>query len=68
MRRAPTPSSRTLIVKALRDEGLPVGTNYPPLTGNNKWGDTVLNFPCSPDHLKVDIQKACQIIKWVLDD
>ncbi len=68
MRRAPTPGARTLIVKALRDEGLAVGTNYPPLTGQNIWGDTVLNFLCSPDQDKADIQKACEIIKWVLDD
>ncbi len=67
MRRAHTPGLRTLIVKSLRDEGLAVGTNYPPLTGSNDWGDTVLNFPCWPFQDKAEIQKICELIKWTVD-
>lgn len=47
MRRVPG-GKRDAVVSALRNSGLPVGTNYPPLTGSNKWGDEVINF--YPDH------------------
>ena len=43
MRRVPN-GKRDAIVKELRARGIPVGTNYPPLTGSNKWGDEVINF------------------------
>ncbi len=64
MRKAWTPFQRFHIVEALRAHGYPVGTNYPPLDGgHNEWGDTVLNFLCSPDQEKVDIMNACDVIK-----
>jgi hypothetical protein len=43
MRRVPN-GKRDQLVKELRSWGLPVGTNYPSLTGSNEWGDTVINF------------------------
>ena len=43
MRRVPN-GKRDQLVRELRLLGLPVGTNYPPLTGRNEWGDTVINF------------------------
>ncbi len=60
MRRAWTPGLRNCIVRALRDGGYGVGTNYPPLEGSNVWGDTVLNFFGCPAR---EIQNACEIIK-----
>ncbi len=63
MRRAWTPFQRFHIVEALRQAGYPIGTNYPPLEGRNEWGDTVLNFFCPPDLEKLEIQKACEIVK-----
>lgn len=43
MRRVPG-GKRDAAVKALRAERIPVGTNYPPLMGSNKWGSEVINF------------------------
>lgn len=43
MRRVPD-GKRDAVVSGLRQVGIPVGTNYPPLTGSNKWGDEVINF------------------------
>jgi len=37
-------SKRDTVVAAVRAGRIPVGTNYPPLTGSNKWGDEVINF------------------------
>ncbi len=63
MRRAWTPFQRFHIVEALRQAGHPVGTLYPPLVDRNEWGDTVLNFFCSPTIKRVEIIDACEIIK-----
>ncbi len=65
MRRAHDWRQREDIVTALRNEGFPVGTNYPPLEGSNQWGDTVLNFFGIQD--PIEIQKACEIIKRASD-
>jgi len=43
MRRVPG-DNRDVLVGELRALGVAVGTNYPPLTGSNEWGDTVVNF------------------------
>jgi hypothetical protein len=59
-------AERTAIVEALRAAGLDVGTNYPPLTGHNEWGDTVLNLFVREDYDRTDIQKAAEIIKGVV--
>ncbi len=61
-------AQRVEIVIELRSAGIDVGTNYPPLTGSNKWGDTVLNFLCSPTPEQSEIQKACEIIKRVVNN
>jgi hypothetical protein len=66
IRRARSLAERTAIVEALRAAGLDVGTNYPPLTGHNEWGDTVLNLFVREDYDRTDIQKAAEIIKGVV--
>jgi hypothetical protein len=67
MRRAVNLEARSLIVAALREAGFDVGTNYPPLTGSNEWGDTVLNFFCTPNLItKSEIQGACEAVERVL--
>ncbi len=63
MRRAVDRAQRIEIVSDLLDAGLDVGINYPPLEGRNEWGDTVLNFFCSPIPEREEIQRACNIIK-----
>ncbi len=68
MRRASTFFMRCRIVHGMRNAGFDVGTNYPPLTGHNEWGDTVLNFFCSPDLRKGEIKKACELIKRIVDN
>ncbi len=66
MRRASDWGERQNVVNHLRDAGIDVGTNYPPLEGNNEWGDTVLNFFCTPGTHKGDVQRATDIIKQVV--
>ncbi len=66
MRKAWTPFQRFHIANSLRQAGYPVGTNYRPVNGANEWGDTVLNFLCSPTIKRVEIQEACEIIKRVV--
>ncbi len=66
MRRATNEMDQHNIVVCLRRAGLDVGTNYPPLTGNNEWGNTVLNFFCEPGAEKAEIQVACDIVKDVV--
>ncbi len=67
MRQAHTALVRWSIVKTLRLGGYPVGTNYPPISGMNWWGDTVLNFPVV-DLGREEIQQMCDIIRRVVDD
>ncbi len=67
MRRARDGRARSRIVIALRYAGYDVGTNYPPLEGSNEWGDTVLNFFCSPGTEKAEIDTMCDIIKRETD-
>ena len=56
MRRVPN-GKRDAVVKELRARGIPVGTNYPPLAGSNKWGDEVINFfqDCEEARLAADL-------------
>ncbi len=68
MRRAKNLFERNRIVQALRNAGYDVGTNYGPVGGTNIWGDTVLNFFCSPDLEKTEIDTMCDIIKREVDD
>ncbi len=67
MRRAESYVVRRLIVYELRKAGIDVGTNYGPLSGRNEWGDTVLNFFCSPDIDRAEIQRACGFVKRAVD-
>ncbi len=67
MRRAGDFVERETIVDELRDSGFEVGTNYPPLQGQNEWGDRVLNFFCSPAVEVTEIQDMCEIIKRVVN-
>ncbi len=58
---------RDMVVRALREAGHAVGTNYPPLPGVTdagaiQWGNEVINF-FPDDH---DIHGACAIIKGVV--
>lgn len=64
MRRVPSLGVRDEIVSALRGKH-DVGTNFPPLSGSNKWGDTVLNF--FPDCPQIEIAATCEIIKRVVN-
>jgi hypothetical protein len=63
------PGKRDEVVKALREGGHPVGTNYPPLPGVTdagaiKWGKEVINFFIGSDmNDQYEIHKACEIIK-----
>ncbi len=67
MRRQPAGRrERDGIVSYLRGAGIAVGTNYPPIGGHNEWGDTVLNFFCPPKAEKLEIQRACDVIKKAL--
>ncbi len=66
MRRAKDFRQRQEIASELRDAGIDVGICYPPLEGSNVWGDTVLNFFCT-DILKLDVQRACHVIKQVVN-
>lgn len=64
MRRVP--DKRDEVVKAIRDAGHPVGTNYPPLPGVTdegaiRWGKEVINF--FPDS---DAQAISEIVKRTL--
>ncbi len=69
MRRARDAFQRYNIVYELRKEGIEVGTNYPPLTGSNQWGDTVLNFFCSANkEWWIEIRRACQIVKRTVNN
>ncbi len=68
MRRARDWHQRENIKIALRDAGYDVGTNYRPLSGTNLWGDTVLNFFCSPDITRGEIFDACEIIKRAVNN
>ena len=68
MRRAHSLGERNNIVELLRGGGIDVGTNYPPLSGHNTWGDTVLNFFCSPDIEKIEIRQACAIIEGAVEN
>ncbi len=67
MRRAPNHDIRGQLVDALRSAGIDVGTNYAPLEGRNEWGDTVLNFFCTPGMHKLDVQRAGDVIKQVVN-
>ncbi len=66
MRRARDKGERDVIKEEVRDAGYPVGTNYPPLTGRNQWGDTVLNF--SVDLERREIFEISEIVKRVVGD
>ncbi len=66
MRRAHSRLERDSIVKALRGAQFDVGTNYPPLTGRNEWGDTVLNFRCSPEQDPEEIRTICNLVERVV--
>ncbi len=68
MRRAHSFYERQEIVRALRRAQFPVGTNYPPLTGRNEWGDTVLNFPAHPDVDPENIRVMCNIIERIVSN
>jgi len=64
MRRVP--EKRDAVVKAIRDAGYPVGTNYPPLPGVTdpgaiQWGREVINF--FPDS---DAKAISEIVKRTL--
>ena len=68
IRRVPD-GKRDEVVKRLRLIGIPVGTNYPPLSGiKNKqakqWGDEVINFWTTIE--KESIPKACEAIETVM--
>lgn len=65
MRRVPD-GKRDAVVSALRAAGFDAGTNYPPLTGRNEWGNTVLNLFVVPED-KAEIPQACEIIKRVMN-
>ncbi len=67
MRRARAGALRNEIVITLRTNEMTVGTNYRPLSGRNEWGDTVLNFPCSPTVKQEEVIEACRIIKGVVN-
>ena len=61
------PEKRDAVVKAIRDAGHPVGTNYPPLPGVTdpgaiQWGREVINF--FPDS---DAKAISEIVKRTLD-
>jgi hypothetical protein len=61
------PEKRDMVVKAIRDAGYPVGTNYPPLPGVTdpgaiQWGREVINF--FPDS---DAKAISEIVKRTLD-
>ncbi len=68
MRRARHRGERDVIVETLRAHGMPVGTLYSPLEGRNVWGDTVLNFFCSPKIERVAIYDMCELIKRVVNN
>ncbi len=68
MRRARDWLQRENIKIALRDAGYDVGTNYRPIRGTNRWGDTVLNFFCPPLQEKAEIKGACELIKAVVNN
>ena len=62
------PGKRDEVVKALREAGHPVGTNYPPLPGVTdagavQWGREVINFFIHKDIEQYEIHKMCEIIK-----
>jgi hypothetical protein len=63
------PGKRDEVVKALREAGHPIGTNYPPLPGVTdagaiQWGKEVINFFVGSDlDDQYEIHKACEIIK-----
>ncbi len=63
MRRAFTWDNRNAIVRAMREAGYDIGTNYIPLEGSNEWGDTILNFFCTSEMEKATVRKACEIVK-----
>ncbi len=63
MRRTFDEGGRNRVVRGLRSYGFDVGTNYPPLMGSNQWGNTVLNFFCSPRIEEEKIQQACSIVR-----
>jgi hypothetical protein len=65
MRRAVNRGQRDNIVELLRNEGIDVGVNYPPITSYNQWGDTVLNF-FSTESYQPAIKKACEIIRGAI--
>ena len=67
MRRAHSLGERNNIVELLRNVGIDAGINYPSLKGHNLWGDTILNFFCSPNIDKADIYQACEIIKGAIE-
>lgn len=70
MRRVP--HGRDTVVKALREVGVAVGTNYPPLPGVTapgaiQWGNEVINFLIDEPLTEVYIAAACEIIKRVVN-
>jgi len=61
------PDKRDAVVKAIRDAGYPVGTNYPPLPGVTdpgaiQWGKEVINF--FPDS---DAKAISEIVKRTIN-
>ena len=64
-----TNGKRDEVVKQLRTIGIPVGTNYPPLSGiTNKyaiqWGEEVINLWTTIE--KDSIPNACEVIETVM--
>jgi hypothetical protein len=66
MRLAKDRTQRDRIVDKLRDCRDDIGTNYPPLVGQNSFGDRVLNFFLTDDYDERRIQDACGTIKGVV--
>ncbi len=59
---------RDAVVAALREEGIAVGTNYPPLPGVKdsaavQWGKEVINFLIDEDQTTEYVYKASEIVK-----
>ena len=57
-------------MRTLREHGIPVGTNYPPLSGiqdklARQWGDEVINFWTNTE--RDLILQACDLIEAVME-
>ncbi len=70
MRRIPGGAGR--VVTALRDEGIAVGTNYPPLPGVTdpgaiQWAREVINFPVDEEAPEQYVYRASEIVKRMIN-